>query len=61
MLKQCPFCGCLPIIIDMSYGKDSIPDFDIECGTPGCLLEFGIGWHTSEREIVKMWNTRYEE
>ncbi len=59
MLKPCPFCDEIPVIVNFSDDDEPLSCYDIICGTPGCFLEFGGGWRINKvYEIKRMWNDR---
>lgn len=60
-LLPCPFCGCVPELINPGYHGDEftgIKLYDVACKTPGCFLEWGADWLHTYYTIVAMWNKR---
>ena len=60
-LKPCPFCGAEPVITvkDNDEYNTLNDNYDIQCGTENCYLEFGADWfHESIEKAVEQWNNR---
>lgn len=60
-LLPCPFCGCVPKLINPGYHGDKLSEekmYDVACGTEGCFLEWGADWLHKRDEIIAMWNKR---
>lgn len=60
VLLPCPFCGeKAEYKCQAEYEEEQLPnEYDIQCKTTGCYLEFGGGWYASQKDVTNKWNNR---
>jgi len=54
-LKPCPFCGGKPLLRKTSMG------IFIQCLSEGCTTKPSTVQIDSSKDVIKYWNTRYED